>query len=737
MPQSHSKNRRTFLRAASVSAGYFTVVGCGGGGSESVLGVASAGGSASTSAESGTSAPPAVTSVSPPPTSNPASNSPSTPVPITGQCTLRLVSSRGGSALPFSMGYAFRQGDIPSGSAIGASAEGLRGFQGTVKNRWRDGSVKFAILSGRVDLTASVERTVTLGRVSSGGAVASLSLNDLKSTGVTAAIAFGSYGSVSWVGSDWDAPLVTWISGPEMSSWIYRKPIGSDRHLVGWLEVRLYAGGAVEVVPWIENGYLLVESPGERSGTASFLLGASQRYAGNLRLAHHTRTYLGSGADLTHWLGASPGVTWKHDTGYLMDTKIVPAYRGSSSGNSALMNGRLAQSYTPLAQHNYPDSMGAAGFHWSIGPLPEWEVAYLTSDADVRAWRAIIINGYASGRFGIHYRDESTQRMPRFSAHPYLCLNTSNSGTYSIGESERGAATPAPGGGPPATYTNSHVPAIGFVPYLLTGLWYFLDELQHAAFFPYLKNGSSQRKQARYVLESSAGANQIRGAAWALRTIAQAAAVTPDEDTAVRAELVNAIHSNIDIYHGRYAAQPNNPLGLCKNDDERYWMDDFFTFAWGYLKDLQAHSASYDARLDAFLAYKYKAIVGRLGPNMAGNWSYRRAAQYDGVSSPAGMWNADWEGGNGPWYANWGVAYLADGWSYGTGDSLLDGYADESGFAQSYWGNIQPAIAYAVDHGAVGAREAYDRMVGASNWPRNAGYFNTDTPVWSVRPRTV
>ena len=30
----------------------------------------------------------------------------------------------------------------------------------------------------------------------------------------------------------------------------YRRPIGSDAHLVAWLEVRLYAGGAVEVLPW-------------------------------------------------------------------------------------------------------------------------------------------------------------------------------------------------------------------------------------------------------------------------------------------------------------------------------------------------------------------------------------------------------------------------------------------------------------------------------------------------------
>ena len=47
------------------------------------------------------------------------------------------------------------------------------------------------------------------------------------------------------------------------------------------------------------------------------------------------------------------------------------------------------------------------------------------------------------------------------------------------------------------------------------------------------------------------------------------------------------------------------------------------------------------------------------------------------------------------------------------------------------------AISYAVEHGAAGALDAYNRMVGAPNWSSAATYFNTDTPVWSVRPRNV
>jgi hypothetical protein len=63
------------------------------------------------------------------------------PAPIQGASTLSVTSAAGGVALPFTAGYAFRQGDIPAGNFVTASAPGLRGFQAEVKNRWHDGSV--------------------------------------------------------------------------------------------------------------------------------------------------------------------------------------------------------------------------------------------------------------------------------------------------------------------------------------------------------------------------------------------------------------------------------------------------------------------------------------------------------------------------------------------------------------------------------------------------------------------
>ena len=109
-------------------------------------------------------------------------------------------------------------------------------IQVTAKNRWPDGSLRFAMVAGRAAVAASGPTTIGL---SAGSVAASnpLTLSGLKSTGVIAAVDCGAFGTVTWADTSWDAPFLDWVSGPQMSSWIYRRPVGADAHLVAWLEV--------------------------------------------------------------------------------------------------------------------------------------------------------------------------------------------------------------------------------------------------------------------------------------------------------------------------------------------------------------------------------------------------------------------------------------------------------------------------------------------------------------------
>lgn len=715
---------RRQLIVSSTSAGALAISGCGGGGADAST---PDGGTLEAAAHAEGPTTSAIATA--------AASLPAASLPF-----VRLLSPTAGTAA-FTLGQAFRRGDVPTGWSVAAD---VADFQAVVKNRWPDGSVKFALLSGRASLAANTWHTLRL-RVAGApsGVPVPVSLAELKATGISASISYGSYGTVSWAGSAWDTPWMTWVSGPQMSSWIYRKPIGADSHLVAWLEVRCYkgvggVGSAVEVLPWIENGYLSVAAPGERLGLARFTLGGSTRFSQNVRLLNHTRAVLGSGGTLTHWLGTAPQVLFKHDTAYLRATRMVPNYRAATAATSPVL-ARLATSYTPLGQANYPLEMGSTGYDPSIGLLPEWDVAYLTSGGDARALRAVVIHGYCAGRYGIHYRDQATQRPLAFSAHPTRVMGE-GSGVTDIGASSVGSYTPNASGGTPPQFKTSHHPSMGYLAYLLTGWHYFMEQTQFLATANYLKQTDTVRQGAKGVLQTATGTNQVRGAAWALRSLAQAAAITPDTDS-LRSEFVNCIHANVSWYHARYVARPNNPQGLVEPyDDYSYgadplesapWQDDFFTAAFGYLRDIAPYSSTVAAQVQQFTEWKYKAIVGRLGGTGTHEFSYRRAAQYTVRYAPSDA--ANYATGTGPWYASWGAIARAMGMpTDGTaGASLLDGYFPEP---TSYWGNLMPAISYAVDHAAPGALQAWNRMTGASNFSLVVPLFN-DAPVWGVKPR--
>jgi hypothetical protein len=659
--------------------------------------------------------------------------------------SFQVTSATGGTNVPFTLGHAFAPGDVPSGSGVVGSIGAL---QVVPKNRWPDGSLKYAIVSGRVTLAANSPATVTLslGTPSSGSP---LTTADLRATGITASIAASGFGTVTWSGTDFDAPFLTWISGDQMSSWIYRKPVGSDPHLVGWMEVRLYAGGAVEVLPWVENGYLRVPGPTDKNATYTFSLGGSQRFSQAFDLLNHERTVLASGSGFTYWLGTNPQVVPRHDVAYLQASTLVPAYTGVTSSGSPLWS-RITQAYTPLGQADYPSNMGATGYHPSIGPIPEWDVAYLTSGGDPRAYRGVIVDAMSAGRYGIHFRDETTQRPPRFTSYPDLVLDGS-CGVDDQGASSAGDYTPTATGPTPPRWHTSHHPSIGYMAYLITGMFYFMEEIEFSATAGYLKQNSgppyANRQGSKGLLLTNAGANTTRGAAWSLRTLIQAAVATPDADI-LHAEYTTSFEENVNYYYGLYIAiSTNDPQGVCAPYLDytpgvapymhSIWMEDFLTFAFGYGQDLMSLSAAGQSKLSAFMAWKYQSVVSRFGGGASTEYCYRDAATYTMAVSPSPTTRWDGTDPASAWYQNWGQIYTATTGHANDCDTGTDlrgtSGASPTSF-DGYWGNLLPALAYAVEHGAAGAVGAYARFTGASNYATGAASLN-DTPVWGVRPR--
>lgn len=738
-----SIRRRRLLQLTMAFSGV-AIAGCGGGANADTAPTPGAGTSPPPGATPNPSPGPSPNPPPPPPNNpsppapNPSPAPPPAPAPV-GAKRLSLTSASTSSLAPFCAGFAFRKGDIPAGSVALPSVATV---QVTPKNYWPDGSLKFALVAGRVNLTSGVSQSIDFSPAT-GSAATSLTLSALKATGVTASIGCGAFGSAAWSSADWDSPFVTWVSGPEMSSWIYRKPVGSDAHLVAWLEVRLYAGGAVEILPWIENGYLKVAGAQSKSATFTFALSGSQRFSQAIDLACHCRTVLVSGSALSHWLATDPQVTVKHDTTYLQSTALVPSYRATVSPSAAAVQS-LVSTFAPLQQGNMPNAMGSAGYHPSIGLLPEWDVLYLTSTAQA-AYKAVQFNAYSLGRYGIHFRDETTNRPIRFSQYPNLCLvQGSSDNVASKGQSSTDEYTAASTGPTfPQSWEGTHHPSAGFLAYLVSGRWYFMEEVQFGATLHYLKQGNVQRQGSSGVLKSNVGACTTRGMAWSVRTLFQAACATPDDDTSLRTELLACVKANIDYYHARYVAQTNNPFGWVTPYTDYTgadgvfmgspWQQDFVTAAFGYGLALEvADSDATRTKLTEFFHWKARSAVGRLGTSASTDFLYRDAAPYTVAVAPTD--NPNFDNGSGPWYSSWGATYDAT-YSSSSPGTRIDGTLRGGNFpgSTSYWGNMQPAIAYAVQHGVPGATAAYGRMRGASNWAEVVTEMNS-TPVWGVKP---
>jgi hypothetical protein len=664
-------------------------------------------------------------------------------VPATGVVIGSVVAPAAGT-LPVCMGAAFRQGDVAANATFS-------GVQMTAKNAWPDGSIKFAVLAFGPTLAANTARPIGLsaGAAPGGAALSTAQLRAFLAAPVT--VAAGAFGAATWSGADWEAPFMQWVSGPLMSSWIYRKPIGSDAHLVAWLEVRLFIDGSVEVLPWIENGYIAVASPTNKSATYTFSLSGTQRFSAAIDLKHHQRTPLTSGAALSHWLGTDPGVVALHDSAYMQASELVPTYGATLAAGNASVTAQPA-TFTPLQQGSFDytsDDMAQSGYQRPIGLLPEHDVLHLVANAADRAttYRSVIRNGYSAGRYGIHYRDEATNRPLRFSQHPTRVIADSQ-GFKDNGSSTTSTRTAVATGGNPPAWDVAHSPSVGFMAYLLTGRFYFMEEVLFAATVNYLGNGDNAqlRTGSQGLVQTAVGAWQTRSAAWDWRSKVQALTVVPDDDTALRTELIACVESNIAHFHGRYVAQANNPFGFIL-PGEAYdgnfssfapWQQDFVTASFGYSLSLGLPvSTTRRNELAAFFVWKAQAITKRLG--QSANWWYINGAPYNMTISPGALSTASFVNGTGPWLSTPAEAYAATfatppAWLGSTEGTLaFEFQPDYQAGVRGMWGNLQPALAYAVRHGVPGAVDGYTRMTAAANWAQFQAQFNLN-PVWAVRP---
>jgi hypothetical protein len=356
----------------------------------------------------------------------------------------------------------------------------------------------------------------------------------------------------------------------------------------------------------------------------------------------------------------------------------------------------------------------------------------------------MMANDNAVGSYGFHYRDAATGLPVSIEDHPYITLADYSYASTSGGGEKKDLITRCSGDcASPYVYDIAHQPSIGYVPYLVTGDYYYLEELQFEASYDELWGNPGYRNAGKGILRHTQG--QVRGQAWALRTIAQAAFASP-KGSPMKAYFTQMMRNNIDNYTKYYMDQQDkHPLHVLDDygaviypihGETRVgiapWQQDFF--GWSVSNAANLGFKGYDKFAQWLLEFQ----VGRMTSwktNQGNGFCWIDAAVYDLMVRPYR---------NGPEYQTLDEAYAAskpqlkglvcNSQDYRNHLSKYYAPGEMTGYAYSTTGfpsNLQPALAASVDYNVKGADTAWQIFDSRSVKPRA---YDTD-PQFDIVPR--
>lgn len=679
-----------------------------------------------------------------------------TAMPVQAQIVEARIRSTGTASqtdVPATFGQVFKAGDVPSGAVLSATLDGaVVPLQVDVKARHADGSLRHALLTATVpSLSAGAVRVLSIGNSGTTPGGAAVSASDVLATAFDAVVT-ADIGGVPYTASARSllssGPVQAWMSGALASEWVVSGPVRradgtAHPHLAARFEIRAYSGvQRIRVSVTLENNWAFAASP--------------QRYTYNLTVSVNGKGNVLASTGLVHyrqsrwrrvfWWGTEPLVDVQHDTRYMMSTGAVPAYEVLTVPNGTLngMVSDFAGADDLMQVGNLTADMPAGGGRWEIAPLPGFAARYIVSE-DPRAKLVTVGHGEQAGTWPMHYRDQQTG----------LPLSLDNSPNASIMDgSDLYGTFPSCGGNCSVPYTPevSHHPSLAFVPYLITGDYYFLEELQFWASWVLMYGGVSSHGGAQGLIVW----DQTRGQAWGLRTIGQAAYATPDAHP-LKSYFVNKLANNLAYYNANWL--DSNPLGYITLTGpmsglglQRWistWMDDFLTWSFGYLTQLGFTEAR------AMRDWKSKFPVGRMtDPDMcwilaSTYWPTVMDNNYlGGTGQPVRTW-ADWRRIIILGWDNDAIPADGRGNLPGQLTNLLNASCNSpqmsaalglpqnwmmgyGGQPDGYPANLQPALATAADAGVPNAALAWTTFRNADSYPD----YSSD-PQWAVVPMSA
>jgi hypothetical protein len=254
------------------------------------------------------------------------------------------------------------------------------------------------------------------------------------------------------------------------------------------------------------------------------------------------------------WIGTDPpSIRVDHNIDYLVKTGAIPHYETSVVPAEALIANRYSAwtasdktiDGSATAIGNYARALNGTGEADWIGLMNTWDTLYLLS-MDDRMLEMMLGNADLAGRIPWNFREADTSagtgdffdvddsvgtvgRVISINARKSVSLSPSSL-TVNCGGASSGDLINT------GTITTdnwavdgSHQPDTGYVSYLMTGRYYYLEQLQlEAAYNLGLTLGCSQQVWNRWGDTGYMNDAELRGSAWRFRTVAYAAFISPD-----------------------------------------------------------------------------------------------------------------------------------------------------------------------------------------------------------------
>lgn len=528
------------------------------------------------------------------------------------------------SNVPFTFGQVFVLDHLHTGVALfGQLDDGSTiPLQVDAKVTNPDGSVRHAIISGVLpNLAAGAVRTISLLRSGTRQPASTVTPQSLLAAGFDASVRANIGGVEYSAAADQllkTAQVSTWLSGPVANEWQVSAPLVTASgvphpHLSARFAVRWYdALKQARVDVTVENDWAYEPAPQNFTYDAKIVVGGKEVYTKPaLTHLHHARW-----RKIFWWGGNEPQVNLKHNTGYLIASKALPNFDQSLTVPEATLAG-LKSRWTgaltePMGVGLAMPYMPTTGGRDDIGLLPSWAAVYLLS-MDRRAKEVTLGTADLAGSWSSHYRDKNTGRPISLVDYPYMTIlghpgDTYNPATKKYESFPTCATTTACSS--PNTHDSSHQPAFAYLPYLVTGDYYYFEELQFWAMWNMLSYNPAYRQTIKGLLN----ADQVRGQAWSLRSLSETAYITPDSDP-LKTHFTTFLSNNLDWYNTTYSNNASsNVFGALLAGAFAYsngtgiapWQDDFFTSAVGHAAELGFDKAN------SLLAWKAKFPIMRM-----------------------------------------------------------------------------------------------------------------------------